>query len=162
VKIMVFTEGTILIQRAWTGMAREDVVRLVRERRPAVDYADAVPVGGAVQKLQAWARQGAEICYLTSRTTPAEINDVHEVLVRSGFPGGELYHRGPGEAYHDVATRAAPDVIVEDNCESIGGEAEMTYPSLRPDVKTRVQSVVVAEFGGIDHLPDEIDKLRAY
>jgi hypothetical protein len=52
-----------------------------------------------------------------------------------------------------------PDVLIEDDCESIGGESEMTYPQLTPALKQRIRSIVVPEFGGIDHLPDELTAL---
>ena len=55
-----------------------------------------------------------------------------------------------------------PDVLVEDDCESIGGEVEMTYPHIRPELKPRIKSVVVREFGGIDHLPDDISALASW
>jgi hypothetical protein len=32
----------------------------------------------------------------------------------------------------------------------------MTYPHLRPELKAKIRSIVVEEFGGIDHLPDDI------
>jgi hypothetical protein len=75
------------------------------------------------------------------------------VLERFGFPAGEIFFRQPGETYADVARRAAPDVLIEDDCESIGGEREMTYPHLRPEEQARIVGIVVREFEGIDHLP---------
>lgn len=70
-----------------------------------------------------------------------------------------LYFRYPGEDYKDVAEKLMPDIIVEDDCESIGGEIEMTYPHIRADLKKKIKSVVVKEFGGIDYLPDKIELL---
>lgn len=52
-----------------------------------------------------------------------------------------------------------PDVLIEDDCESIGGEKEMVYPHIKPELRTKIKSIVVEEFEGIDHLPDEIDLL---
>lgn len=100
--------------------------------------------------------------YLTSRTHSDEIEDIRFVLHKFGFPEGELFFRQEGEAYKDVAERVLPDIIVEDDCESIGGEVEMTYPHIRPDIKARIKSIVVPEAGGIDHLPDDIATLRDY
>lgn len=51
-------------------------------------------------------------------------------------------------------------VLIEDDCESIGGGPEMTYPHIRPEIKSQIKSIPVKEFGGIDHLPDELEKLR--
>jgi len=36
-------------------------------------------------------------------------------------------------------------LIVEDDCESIGDPAQMTYPKLGPDSKARTKSVVIPE-----------------
>ncbi|MBU1868283.1 hypothetical protein KJ608_02360 [Patescibacteria group bacterium] len=53
-----------------------------------------------------------------------------------------------------------PDILVEDDCESIGGEQEMTYTHIRPSLKEKIKSAVVKEFNGIDHLPDSIQELQ--
>ena len=49
-----------------------------------------------------------------------------------------------------------PDVLIEDDCESIGGEKEMTYTNIREDLKFMTAHISVKEFGGIDHLPVSI------
>lgn len=96
--------------------------------------------------------------YLTSRTAPDEIADIAEVLRRHRFPNGRLFHRLKGEEYHAVAERVKPDILIEDDCESIGGEREMT--SYKLDQKAKIRAIIVEEFGGIDHLPDEMEGLR--
>ena len=154
-KILVFMEGTIFSHRDWLAFPREEIVRRVKEgERP--DYSGTVPIGGAARKLQAWNRAGAEIVYLTSRREPAQVEEVRKILQQYGFPMGPVFFRQAGEEYKDVAERVMPDVIVEDDCESIGGEIEMTYPHIQPDAKARIKPIVVKEFGGIDHLPDDI------
>ncbi len=165
-KIMVFTEGTLFIGADVVHLSRaeriravqEDLVQAVETGKP-IDFSAEVPAGNAVAKLQAWQRQGAEIMYLTSRIIPDEIEDVRYVLDKFSFPKGELYFRQEGEEYKDVAERVLPDVIVEDDCESIGGEVQMTYPHIRREIKARIKSIVIPEAGGIDHLPDDIHAL---
>ncbi len=71
--------------------------------------------------------------YLTSRRKPDVLEQVRATLVQFGFPSGQLVFCKEGEEYKDVAERVMPDVIVEDDCESIGGEIEMTYPRLSPN-----------------------------
>jgi len=160
-KIMVFTEGTIFTHSNWIGLAREEIVRRIMEgERP--DYAGTVPIGEAARKIQAWSDVGVEILYLTSRRSSEEVEQVREVLQRYSFPSGELFFRLEGEEYKDAAERAMPDVIIEDDCESIGGEIEMTYPHIRPEIKSRIVSIVVKEFGGIDHLPETPSDLLNY
>ncbi|MEK7513574.1 MAG: hypothetical protein AAB580_01660, partial [Patescibacteria group bacterium] len=84
-----------------------------------------------------------------------------KVLAKYDFPQGEIYWRENGEAYKDVAERVMPDILIEDDCESIGGEVEMTYPHIREDLKPKIKSIVVKEFQGIDHLPDSLTELSS-
>lgn len=73
-----------------------------------------------------------------------------------------LLFRREGEAYQDVAERVLPDILVEDDCESIGGEIEITYSHIRTEFQARIKSVVVPEAGGIDHLPDGLAALAVF
>ena len=159
-KIMVFTEGTVLTHEDWHGLSREEIVRRVKQGYPLLDFARSRPVGEAVAKLRQWQRQGASIFYLTSRVQANEIEAIRSVLRNYDFPAGPLFFRRHSESYHDVAERVLPDILIEDDCESIGGVAQMTYPHIRPEYKERIQSVVVKEFSGIDHLPDSLRDLR--
>ena len=167
-RILVFTEGTLFISGNVAHLSREERIRAVQEeiaRQAAgepIDFSARVPAGNAVEKLQTWKRQGAEIMYLTSRTRSDEIEDIRYVLSKFGFPEGELFFCQESEAYKDVAERVLPNVLVEDDCESIGGEVEMTYPHIQPDIKARIKSIVVPEAGGIDHLPDDVAALMDY
>jgi hypothetical protein len=154
-RILVFLHGTTIMHRAALGHMREERVEQVKQRDPSVgDYATYVPVGEAVAKLARWQQQGAQIRYLSSHRKPEHVAMDTAVLERFGFPGGEVLFRHPGESYGDVARRAMPDVLIEDDCASIGGEVEMTYLQLRPDEQARITGIVVREFEGIDHLPD--------
>lgn len=40
--------------------------------------------------------------------------------------------------------------------------AQIAYPQIRPDRRSRIKSIVVPEFGGIDHLPDSLQDLLAF
>ncbi len=35
----------------------------------------------------------------------------------------------------------------------------MVYPNLKPELKDKIKSIIVKEFQGIDHIPDEISEL---
>ena len=52
-----------------------------------------------------------------------------------------------------------PDVLVEDDCASIGGAEQMTITNIDTTIKKRMKSIVVREFSGIDWLPDKIELL---
>ena len=160
-RLLVFLHGTTIMHRAALGHTRQERVEQVQRRDPSVaDYAAYVPVGAAVAKLARWQQQGAQICYLSSHRQPEHVAKDTAILERFGFPAGEVLFRQPGESYADVARRVRPDVLIEDDCESIGGEVEMTYPHLRPDEQAHITGIVVREFEGIDHLPEPLIELR--
>ncbi len=157
VKILVFTEGTIIMHKSAVGRGREQIVKQSEKKQESVhDYASYVPVGNAPKKLNVWKNQGAEILYLTSRKMPDEVEQIKAVLRKHGFPGGRLLFRQKDEGYKDVAERVVPDILVEDNCESIGGADEMTITHIKPEIKKKIKSIVVKEFEGIDNLPDNV------
>lgn len=143
-KILIFTEGTIVMH------TNVDSIH---------DYANYVPIKNAVEKLRNWRTQGAKIIYLTSRKTLNEVEDIKNVLKKYGFPDGELLFREKNEKYHSIAERVVPDILIEDDCESIGGIDEMTITHVNPAIKAKIKSIPVKEFGGIDHLPDTLDEL---
>lgn len=149
------------MHRNGVGKSREERVRQSSEGKDESlrDYASYVPVGGVVGKLQGWREQGAEIVYLSSHRRADDVERDKLVLKKFGFPYGQILFRQPKEIYAVVAERAVPDVLIEDDCESIGGEIEMTYPHIRQDVRAKIKSIVVKEFGGIDHLPDDVHAL---
>ena len=160
-KIAIFAEGTILMHESATGRGRDEIVQQVINHGQSVkNYAAYAPVANAASKIQSWAEQGGQIIYMTSRKEQKEIDEIQAVLHRYNFPKGQLEYRKTGEEYKDVAERIMPDIIIEDNCESIGGEREMTYPHIGVGVKEKIKSIVVKEFGGINHLPDNLELLR--
>ena len=160
-KILVFLHGTTIMHRGAKGLARERIVRQVVEGDPSVhDYASYVPVGNAARKLREWKRQGAKLWYLSSHRSTRDVEIDKSVLKKYGFPDGQVFYRRVGEEYRDVVEkiRPLPNLIVEDDCESIGGEVEMVHPNLKPEVKDKIKSLVVKEFQGIDRIPDNISE----
>ena len=159
-KIMVFLHGTVLMHRGALGCTREERVRQALVGEESLhDFVSYVPVGGAMRKLRAWERQGAEILYLSSHKGAADVELDRFVLRKYAFPDGPVLFRQWGESYGQVAERALPDLLIEDDCESLGGEREMTYPGIRPEFQARIKSIVVQEFGGLDGLPDDLSAL---
>ena len=160
-KILIFTEGTIVMHKNAQGKSREEIVKQSRKNEESVDdFANYVPIGNAPEKIKIWQEQGAEICYLTSRREPEEIEDIKNILKKYHFPEGKLYFRKNDEEYKDVAERISPDILIEDDCESIGGENEMTYPHISPEIQKRIKLIKTKEFSGIDHLIKNINILR--
>jgi hypothetical protein len=154
-RVLVFLQGTVIMHRAAVGRTREERVAQSREGDDPTlsDYADYLPIGNAVLKLRLWEEQGAEIQYLSSHRDPDDLAADVSVLERYGFPHGRVVAREPGESYGDVVGRVLPDILVEDDCESIGGAAQQTYPQIAAELRQRITSIVVPEFGGIDDLP---------
>lgn len=164
VRIVVFLHGTVLMHADAVGRARTERVAQSRDRmHPGLyDFAAYVPVDGAVAKLWRWAEEGAELSYLSSHRDPYHLAEDASVLRRWEFPRGRVLARRRGEDYGDVVARALPDVLVEDDCESLGRGAELVSEEIRPELAARIASIVVPEFGGIDHLPDTPAELRAF
>ena len=160
VKIMVFLHGTTIMHKNALNRTREERVKQVFDGEESLyDFATYVPVDNAVQKLWAWKKQGAEITYLSSHEKGEDVEADKIVLQEHGFPDGEVFFRHNDERYSEVAERVSPDILIEDDCESIGGEKNMTYPDIKPELKVKIKSIVVKEFGGIDHLPHDLDGL---
>jgi hypothetical protein len=170
-KIMVFLHGTIIMHKNAVGKTRHEIIKQVIDQDKSVrEFATYVPIGNAPKRLSEWVRQGAGICYLSALTEDKKARG-DEVIGREGlkfdqmvldrykFPKGKVYHRQKGESYSDVIRRAGPGVLVEDDCESIGGEKEMAYPNLGTEMKKRIKSIVVKEFQGIDNLPSNPKEL---
>ena len=145
-KLLIFLEGTVLKHSS------DDKIK---------DYASYEPISGAVKKLVAWVESGAEISYLTSRVKFAEIKQIQDVLKKFEFPGTVVHARKEGESYVEVVEAIKPDVLVEDDCASKAEEDdEVILSKLNPELN--VYGIVVPEFGGIDHLPDELDLLKEF
>jgi hypothetical protein len=153
---MVFLHGTAIMHASAEGRPRAERVQQSVRRDPEVlDFAAYVPTDGAVEKVRAWERAGAEICYLSSHRTAAAAAVDGAVLKLHGFPDGTVHFRAGDEGYAGVASRAGVDVLVEDDCESIGGAAETTAAALTGAADHAIKCVVVPEFGGLAHLPDD-------
>jgi hypothetical protein len=162
-KIMIFLHGTAIMHSSGAGRTREERVKQVLDPDVSIyDFGSYVPVDSAMRKLQAWRGQGAEIVYLSSHKKPEDVDLDKAVLRNHDFPEGQVFFRHRSEQYHEIAERVLPDILIEDDCESIGGEIEMTYPQIKPELKARIKSIVVQEFGGLDHLPDDIPELMSY
>jgi hypothetical protein len=145
-RILIFTEGTILGPRHWWEFFNDR---------------EYVPINLCYEKISRWSAQGAQIAYLTSRRKPADVAAVGLILRKANLPGSALYYRSKGEEYHHIAEQLVPDVLIEDDCRSIGGKRHWTITYVDPLIKRRIHSIIVREFGGIDDLPDTLSDLLA-
>jgi hypothetical protein len=155
-RIGVFLHGTAIMHAAAARVQRDERVQQVRHREPSLrDFASYVPTPGSVDKLVAWQRYGAPIVYLSSHRRQDDVRADESVLDRYGFPVGPVYGRREGEEYGSLVERLGLDVLVEDDCESIGGTAQTCAAQLSSAGRQSVRCIVLPEFSGLADLPDE-------
>lgn len=145
--ILIFTEGTIIGHKRFLDI---------------FNFKKYIPIGDCINKIRHWKDDGWEITYLTSRKSVKQVNEIRDILKKFNFPGNLLYYRGVREKYKDIAENLFPDILIEDDCKSIGGKWQMTITYINNDIKDKIKSIVVKEFRGIDHLPDNVNELMKY
>jgi hypothetical protein len=160
-KLVIFTEGTIIMHSGARGLSRKEIVKQSQkgEEPTLYNWHDYIPIKGAVNKLKKWKQQGADLFYLTSRIKQHEIAAIKQVLSKHEFPEGTLLFRKEDEHYGDVIEILCPDIIIEDDCESIGGLPEMVNSQIKSDLREKILFITVKEFEGIDLLPDKLSIL---
>ncbi|MDD4590048.1 MAG: hypothetical protein PHG06_06390 [Parabacteroides sp.] len=142
-RVMIFTEGTILKPKSLFSH---------------FNHKSYIPIGNSVALITAWNQQGAEILYCTSRKGK-QAEEIAQILKRYGFPGSRLYFREPKQNYKDIVEKVKPDILIEDDCRSVGGGWQMCITHVAPEIKKAIKSVVVKEFKGIDHLARSVQDL---
>lgn len=144
--IIIFAEGTILKPKSWLSIYRHNAY---------------VPIGNAVAIINSWQSQGANIIYCTSRKKK-QTENMALLLSRLGFSGTFLIARENKEKYSDIIEAIVPNILIEDDCKSIGGTWQMCITKVQPKIKDRIVSIVIPEFKGIDKLPVDITNLKNY
>ena len=141
--IMVFAEGTILMPKSWLGL---------------YNHSSYVPIGNAVNIVNAWQQQEANIIYCTSRRKKQAVKTA-SILRAYGFCGFCLVAREAKECYVDIVEALRPDILIEDDCKSIGGTWQTCIHKVKAEIKQQIKSIVVSEFKGINHLSVDISDL---
>jgi hypothetical protein len=144
IKIMIFVEGTVLKPKSIFSL---------------YNHTSYIPIGNSVDIIKSWHDQGAEIVYCTSRKRGKQVSDIAELLKKYDFPGTRLYYREAKQRYKDIVQTIIPDFLIEDDCKSIGGKWQMCITYVELPFKSRIKSIIVREFKGIDHLPSKITEL---
>ncbi len=159
-KVLIFLHGTAIMHQSGKDKSRKErVMQVKRKDKSVYDYEHYIPVGNVVNKLKSWEKQGAALTYLSSHRIKQDIEKDKLVLDKYNFPKGKVYFRNRGEKYHEVVEKLIPNILIVDDCESIGGEKEMTYTYIDPGLKKRIKLIEVKEFEGIDHLSDSVRRL---
>lgn len=146
ITILLFTEGTIIKPKSWFSL---------------YNHKSYIPIGNAVKIIRAWQQQGADIIYCTSRRKK-QADDIAGLLKKYGFAGSFLIARDVKESYKDIVEMVSPDILIEDDCKSIGGAWQMCITNINQELKDKIKSIVVPEFKGIDNLPTDMDQLKLF
>lgn len=125
--IMIFVEGTILKPKSWLLLYK---------------HKSYIPIGNAAKMIAGWQEQGANIIYCTSRKKK-HAYDIADLLKNYGFLGSFLAVREGKEKYKDIVEALMPDVLIEDDCKSIGGAWQMCISKVNPKIKESIASIVV-------------------
>jgi|SRR3989338_4071722 len=99
---------------------------------------------------------------MSSHERASDVAKDRVVMKKFRFPKGRVLFRKKGLQYKNIIEETMPGILIEDNCESIGGKREMAVTGVNPERKTKIKSIMVKEFAGIDRLPDDLDKLLKY
>lgn len=136
-KIMIFTEGTIL---------KPKYVNNTLSRINVMGY---VPIKNSIEKLKRWQEEGYEVIYITSLKGRKAMK-MAQKLDELGFIGSMVGYRQKNQDYTTLIKEELPDILIEDNCRSVGGEKNMCYTQLTDELKNSIKHIVVEEFEGID------------
>lgn len=109
------------------------------------------PIGNAVEKVNAWYDEGNEI-YLCSYVRNARLRFIKSIIDFYGMKYTDILCRTRCEKYHEIVERLKPDILIEDDCKSIGGQKNCCITAVKEDIKEKIKSVIVPEFGGIDNV----------
>lgn len=107
------------------------------------------PIGNAVQIVNALYDKGYEI-YLCSYVRKARYHFIKSIMDFYGMKYTDILCRDKGETYSEIVEHLSPDILIEDDCKSIGGEKKCCITNVKEEIKANIQSIIVPEFGGID------------
>lgn len=137
-KIMIFVEGTILKPKYNNILSR-------------ISMTTYIPINNAIETLKKWQEEGYEVIYLTSLKGRRAMK-MAQHLDELGFTGSMVGYRQKNQDYATLIKEELPDILIEDNCSSIGGEENMCYNLLSEKLKKEIKHIVVEEFKGIDNV----------
>lgn len=107
------------------------------------------PIGNAVEVVNTWQAEGHAI-YLCSYVRKRRYGFIKQIIDFYGMKYTEILCREKGEQYSEIVERIKPDILIEDDCKSIGGQKEWCITNVREEIKAGIHSIIVPEFKGID------------
>lgn len=88
--------------------------------------------------------------YCTSRRKG--VRGIEVLLKQHKFWENRLYYREKGQGYKNIVQSVMPDVLIKDDCRSVGGSWQMCIRKVNPVLRTRIKSIIVPELKRIDSL----------
>lgn len=140
-KIMIFIEGTTFYTKPVLFLFSKHGYK---------------PIGNTVDIINSLHSKGHDI-FLCSYVRKNRYNFIKSVIDFYGIAYTEILCRDKGERYSDIVERVCPDVLIEDDCKSVGGEKNCCINGVREDMRANIKSIIVPEFSGIDNIIIEID-----
>lgn len=107
------------------------------------------PIGNAVNAVNSLYDKGHSI-YLCSYVRRSRYKFIRSIIDFYGMKYTAILCRKNGEQYGEIVERLKPDILIEDDCASIGGLKKCCITGVKEDIKAKIKSVIVPEFGGID------------
>ena len=135
-KIMIFIEGTTFYTKPF--------LFLFSKR-------GYIPIGNSIKIINDLYNKGNEI-YLCSYVRKNRYNFIKSIVDYYKINYTEILCRDKKEQYSDLVERIIPDILIEDDCKSIGGEKQWCITNVKEDVKRNIKSIIVEEFNGIDNI----------
>ena len=139
-KIMIFIEGTTFYTKPFLYLFSKKGYE---------------PLGKSIIIINDLFDKGNEI-YLCSYVRKNRYSFLKSVMDYYKVNYTQILCRDKGEQYSDLVERVRPDMLIEDDCASIGGEKEWCITNVREDIRTNIKSIIVKEFKGIDHIKEDI------
>ena len=109
------------------------------------------PIGNAVKIVNTLYEKGYEI-YLCSYVRRARYDFIKSIVDFYGMKYTEILCRNKGETYSEIVEQLKPNILIEDDCKSIGGLKECCITDVKDEIKKDIQSIIVPEFAGIDNI----------
>ena len=138
-KIMIFIEGTTFYTRPILFLFTKYGYK---------------PIGNAVQIVNSLYDKGHGI-YLCSYVRVKRYAFIKSTIDFYGMKYTEILCRNQNEQYSDIVERIRPNILIEDDCRSIGGQNKWCITNVSNEIKTEIQSIIVPEFKGIDKVEIE-------
>lgn len=135
-RIMIFIEGTTFYTRPLLFLFTKYGYK---------------PIGNAVKTVNMLYDKGHEI-YLCSYVRKARYCFIKAIVDFYGMNYTEILCREKDETYSEIVEQLKPDILIEDDCKSIGGLKECCITHVKEEIKQNIQSIIVAEFAGIDSI----------